>query len=190
MKRLLLLLFCGLSIFLLGGCQAAGRGKSGVDVLIEGGGEFPQSLVGTWRADKNYWEIVFGPNGTISSAVTAPGGIRMKPGQTTVVPMKLGGKGVYEPGQWMVHYIPANRELTVKISLENFRAELGEDILEGKSTDVLSGKVSEDGKVWLVDWTSFPDYVARTKKYPEFRMTEDPNYGITDSVTFRKVQIE
>lgn len=187
MKRLLV---CCLYVVLLIGCQSAGRSKSGVDVLIEGGGEFPQSLVGTWRADEDGWEIVFEPNGTISSAVITLGRVRMRPGEVTIVPMRLGGKGVYEPGQWLVHYVPISRELTVKISLKNLRAEFGGDVLEGKSTDILSGKVSEDDNVWPVEWTSFPDYIARTKKYPEFRMTGDPNYGITYSMTFKKVQIE
>ncbi len=187
MKRLLV---CCLYVVLLIGCQSAGRSKSGVDVFIEGGGEFPQSLAGTWRSDKHYWQIVFEPDGSISSAVITLGGVRMKPGEITTVPMKRGGKGIYKPGQWLVHYIPTSRELTVKISLENFHAELGNDILEGKSTDIFIGKVSEDGKVWLVDWTSFPDYTAHTAKYPDFKMYEDPNYVVPKALVFEKVVTE
>ncbi|MHC4098864.1 MAG: hypothetical protein ACYSU3_22755 [Planctomycetota bacterium] len=64
MQRLLVLLFCGLSVFQLGGCQGP---KSDVDVIIEGSGEFPEFLVGGWKADKDGWEFVFEPDGTISN---------------------------------------------------------------------------------------------------------------------------
>ncbi len=189
MKRLLVLLGC--AVLLLSGCQELGRDKKrAVEVIIEGGGEFPQFLVGRWKADKQSWEFVFEPDGTISSAVIALGRVRIRPGQVTTIPMRGGGKGIFEPGQWTVHYAPASRELMVEISLKNFYAELGKDVLEGKSTDVFIGTISEDGKSWHVDWIGFPDYMAHTAKYPSFKMTEDPNYGILKTLTFEKVTEE
>ena len=191
MRRLLILLVCGLSVLLLlSGCQGSAACKSGVDVIIEGGGEFPQFLVGKWKADKDGWEFVFEPDGTISSAVISLGRIRMKPGELTVIPMKMGGKGIFEPGEWMVHYAPAGRELTVKISLKNFYIELGKDVLEGESKDIFTGPISQDSKFWQVDWTSFPDYVAHTAEYPDFQMSEDPNYGISKTLIFERVTEE
>jgi len=104
--------------------------------------------------------------------------------------MKKGGKGVFEPGEWRVHYAPAARDLTVEISLKNFYAELGEAVLKGKSLDIFAGPISQDGHVWQVDWTSFPDYVAHRPGYPKFPMSEDPNYGISKAIIFEKVTPE
>ena len=86
-----LVVFAGFAVLLLGlwGCQNA---HSGVEVIIEGGGEFPEFLVGVWKADKNGWEFVFEPDGSISSAVISFGRVRMKPGEVTTVPMKMGVK--------------------------------------------------------------------------------------------------
>ncbi|MHC4499923.1 MAG: hypothetical protein ACYS21_12505 [Planctomycetota bacterium] len=181
-----LVVFVGCVVFLLAstGCRSNDRG---IEVIVEGGGKFPQSLVGIWRADKEGWEFVFEPDGTISSAVISLGRVRMRPGQITTVPMKLGGKGVFEPGEWFVHYAPAHRELTVKIALENVRIGLARPVLDGSSEDVFVGRVSEDGKSWHVDWTSFFNYVAHTDEYPDFVMSEDPNYGILKTLNFEKV---
>jgi len=190
MQRLLLLLFCGFSVCQFGGCQSPPGNKSGVEVIIEGGGEFPESLVGVWKADKDGWEFVFEPDGTLSSVVVSLGRVRMKPGEVTTVPMKMGGKGIYEPGEWVVHYVPTVRELMVRISLKNLYVKVGESVLEGKSTDVFAGPVIQDGKVWQVEWTSFPDYVAHTAENPNFRMSEDPDYGLSKSLIFEKVTEE
>jgi hypothetical protein len=184
-----LVVFVGFLVIMsgLGGCQNA---NSGIEVIIEGGGEFPESLAGVWRADKNGWEFVFEPDGKISSAVITLGRVRMKPGEVTTVPMKMGGKGIYEPGEWMLYYIPVDRELMVKISLKNFHVELGKDSLEGKSTDIFNGPVSKDGKLWQVNWTSYFDYVAHTSQHPDFIITEDPNRGISQTLIFQKVTEE
>lgn len=184
-----LLVFTGFVVLLsvLVGCQTAHRG---IEVIIEGGGEFPESLAGVWKADKKGWEFVFEPDGTISSAVITMGRIRMKPGEVTTVPMKMGGKGVYEPGEWIVYYAPVGRELMVQISLKNFYVELGENSLEGKSTDIFNGPISQDGKLWQANWTSYFDYVAHTTEYPDFPMSEDPNIGISQILIFEKVPEE
>jgi len=185
MKQLLVL--AGFAVLLSGlaGCQDPNKG---IEVIIEGGGEFPEFLVGKWRADRDGWEFVFEPDGTISSAVISLGRVRMKPGEITTVPMKMGGKGVFEPDEWMVHYAPVGRELMVKISLKNFYVELGKGALEGKSTDIFAGPISQDGKVWQVDWTSFPDYTAHTAEHPNFNLSERTDSGITKSLVFEKVE--
>ena len=151
-----LVIFLGSSIFILGlmGCQGLSQAdlpKSDVDVIVEGGEEFPETLAGTWKANEQGWEIVFEPNGVISSAVHTLGRIRMKPNQVTKMPMKGQGEGVFECGVWTVYYKPDNRELTVEIVVENFRAELGSGLLEGSSLDVFIGPVSEDGNTWWAE---------------------------------------
>ena len=190
MKQLLVLVGCAVLLSVIGGCQSTAGNTSGVDVIIEGGGEFPEFIVGKWKADKDGWEFVFEPDGTISSAVISLGRVRMKPGEATTVPMKMGGKGIFEPGEWMVHYAPAGRELMVRITLKNLYVEMGENVLEGKSTDIFAGPVLQDDKVWPVEWTNFPDYVAHTAEHPDFRMSEDPDYGLSKTLIFEKVTEE
>ena len=190
MKRLLLLLVCCLFVPLFNGCQNSGANKSGVQVIIEDDGQFPEFLAGRWRANTDGWEIVFEPDGTISSAVITLGRVRIKPGQVTTIPMKMGGKGVFEPGEWMVYYVPSDQELTVKISLKNCYIELGKGVLEGKSTDIFVGKVSENDRFWEAEWASFPDYTAHTDVYPNFHLTEDPNTGNFKTLVFEKVEEE
>lgn len=187
MKQLLMLAGCAAVLAGLVGCQNAHRG---IEVIIEGDGEFPESLAGVWKSDEDGWEFVFEPDGRLSSAVISLGRVRMKPGEITTVPMKMGGKGVFEPGEWIVHYFPAGQELMVEITLKNLYVELGEDSLEGKSTDIFAGPIIQEGKVWQVEWTSFIDYVAHTAENPNVPMSDDPNSGFSKTLIFEKVTEE
>ena len=177
------------------GCQNADSGfkdvETGVDVVIEGGGKFPEEFAGRWKVEgKSGWEITFTPDGSISSAVIPLGRVKLEPGKTTTIPMVMDRKSVFYPGQWIVNYDPQDSSLMVTITLEYFRAELGEAILEGKSVDVLDGliTVSDDSKSWQVVWMSFPDYTAHTAKYPDFRMTEGDSPATTKTLKFVKVE--
>ena len=185
--RYLRLWICGLLILpVMGGCTSfvqSERNKAGV--TVEEGGKFPEFLAGRWKSNKDGWQIVFEKDGTISSIVHTLGRVRIKAGQATTVPMKKGGKGVFEPGKWTVNYVPSSRELTVSIALKKAYIEVGDNILKCKSTDVFTGKVSEDGKTWDVAWMSFPDYTARSSKQPEARIA--PTYGLSHSLAFEKV---
>jgi hypothetical protein len=64
---------------------------------------------------------------------------------------------------------------------------MGDNILEGKSTDTFVGPVSEDGETWQAEWTSFPQYTAHTPEHPNFDMSSDQLYGISKQLTFTKV---
>ncbi len=187
MKQVTLLLLCGLSLSAWSGCRGPVESQPAVEVTIDGGGQFPDSLVGTWKADSGGWEIVFKPNGTISSAVVSLGRVRMKPGQVTTVPMKLGGKGVFEAGPWAVQYSPERRELLVEIAIASFRVELGINVLKGRTLDIFTGSVSADGRSWWANRYNFPEYVADTKKYRDHKLTVDPNDHPPEELLFRKV---
>ena len=116
MKQLLVLAGCAVFLSGLASCQKPAQTTppvGSVEVIIEGGGEFPQFLVGIWQVDKHGWEIVFEPDGTISSAIHTIGGVGVKPGQVTT-----GGKSVFEAGKWLVKYTPESRELLVQIVLK------------------------------------------------------------------------
>ena len=187
MKRIVPPLLFGLSILPYGGCQGSAERPPAVEVVIDGDGQFPDFLVGTWRADSDGWEIVFEPNGTISSAVVSLGRVRMKPGQVTTVPMKLGGKGVFEAGPWAVQYSPERRQLVVEIAIASFRVELGDSVVKGRTLNIFAGSVSADGRTWWANRFSFPEYVADTKKYRDYRLTVDPNGDPPEELLFQKV---
>jgi hypothetical protein len=101
--------------------------------------------------------------------------------------MKMGGKGIFEPGDWMVHYNTAKEELTVKISLKHFYVELGKGTLDGKATDIFAGPISQEDNVWLADWNGFPEYTAHTSEHPDFILTDGSGFGMTKSLVFEKV---
>ncbi len=187
MKKLFVLSICGLSVFLLGSCRSSGGNKSGVEVIIDGDGQFPAFLVGRWKADKGVWEIVFEPDGAISSAVVSLGRVRMKPGQVTTTNMILGGKGLFEPGQWTVQYSQEKRELIVEIAIEHFHVELGDKVVQGRTRDFFVGLVSSDGQLWWTDRFSFPEYIVDTKKYPNYKLPFNHDDNPRESLIFQKV---
>jgi hypothetical protein len=187
MRRLAAALLCGLFVSLLSGCHNPAAGQSGVEVIVDGDGHFPAFLVGTWKADSGGWEFVFEPNGTISSAVVSLGRVRLKPGQVTIVPMQLGGKGVFEPGPWAVQYSHKQRELIVDITIKHFRVEFGDGVLEGSTHDVFAGSVSEDGRLWWAERFSRPRYIADTKKYHNRKLAVPPSDEPREGLLFQKV---
>jgi len=187
MNRLLILLVYGFVLLLPIGCRSPSENSSSVKVIIDGGGQFPKSLVGRWKADEGGWEFVLEQDGTISSAVISLGRVRLRPGQTTIVPMKLGGEGVFKPGPWTVQYSYETRELVVEITIEEFRVELGEDTLQGKSRDFFIGQISEDNQFWLVDRFSFPEYSVDTNEYRNYTLPIDPNQTPPESLVFQRV---
>jgi hypothetical protein len=187
MRRLAAALLCGLFVSLLPGCHNPIPKQSGVEVIVDGDGRFPEFLAGTWKADSGGWEFVIEPNGAISSAVVSLGRVRLKPGQVTTVPMQLGGKGVFEPGLWAVQYSHKQRELIVDITIKHFRVELGDSVLKGSTHDVFAGSVSEDGRLWWAQRFSRPRYIADTKKYHNRKLTVPPSDEPREGLLFRKV---
>ena len=173
-------------LFVGGGCQKPTQKL--VEVLIEGDGQFPPELVGTWKADgKSGWEIVFEPNGSIASAVIPLGKTRLVPGEKTIVPMKMEGKSVYKPGQWTVQYSPADNMLFVEIVLENFHIEIGDGYIDGNSRNIVAGVVDMENEQWNTVWTLFRKAIANTPKTPNFDLSTHPEYGESKDIVFHKV---
>ena len=188
MVRIWVLWCCVFFGLILTGCQ--GASDSDVGVSIEKKSDFPQFLVGTWKANKDNWEFVFEPDGTISSAVIDLGATRIKPGQITTIPLKAGGKGVFEAGECIVDYDSAERVLTVRLSLENFRMEMGPSALEGSSMNIFVGRIDDDSSnIWYADWTGMPDYTIHTPERPNFKLStdEEKTYGRQATLIFEKV---
>ena len=182
-RRMFLLVVTAFAFICLSGCQYFSRNKSGVEVVIEGDGEFPDFLVGTWKADKGGWEITFEPTGNISSIVHNFGRRRLKPGEINDRPTRFGGKSVYEPGQWVVHYSPKSNELMVEIVIKHFMIEMKGGALKAKITDMLVGPVSEEQ--WQAEWFNFPEYTAFIPEPHELPV--DFNNNPKESLIFKKI---
>ncbi|UCC98854.1 MAG: hypothetical protein JSW66_02965 [Phycisphaerales bacterium] len=187
MKRIAILFVCSLFASLLYGCHNHAGNEGGVEVIIEGGRSFPDFLVGTWKAERGGWEFVFEPDGTISSAVVSLGRVRLKPGQVTTVPMQLDGEGVFRPGPWAVQYSYEQRELIVDIKIEDFRIELGEGVVKGRTQDIFVGSISGDGRLWWAERFSYPEYIADTKKYPNHKLDVEHSDTPREGLLFQKV---
>ena len=188
MKQIVVLAGCAVILSMLAGCQKPAQTTppiSGVEVIIEGGGEFPQFLVGIWKADKGGWEFVFERDGTISSAVIGSGIIRVTPSErVATIPLKHGGKAVYELGQWTVQYSPDDRELTVEVVVEHYSLDMVSFGMEGHSTDWFIGPVSEDSQIWQAEWFTFRKSAAWGPEPLEFHF--DPNDNPVGTLVFRK----
>jgi len=184
-------LMCIFVMSSLTGCQPQKHADAtavGVKVIIEEGGPFPQSLAGTWKAQgSSGWEFVFEPDGTISSLVYNFGLVRLKSGQVTEVPMKQKGKGVFKPGLWTVQYSHRTNELSVEIVLDHFRAQRGDDVVEGSSTDLLIGPITIDSQQWEPQWFSFPKYTVTTDGYNNYELPVDYNDNPRATLIFEKI---
>ncbi len=156
-------------------------------VVVEGGGRFPSALAGTWRADRDGWELVIEPNGQISSAVISLGRVRITPRQSKTLPTEGGGTGNFEPGPWTVHYDPQTKNLTVKIVMSHVHVGMAEAVLEGASTDTFAGPIMPADNVWQVQWTNFSDYLLTMPDGSVTEMATDETYGETHPLTFERV---
>jgi hypothetical protein len=175
----------GVAAMLIGGCrQPLQHQADPVQVIVEGDGEFPNSLAGRWKARQHGWEFQIEPNGRISSAILGLGHVRVVPGTTTTRPTKSGSQAVFTPGPWTVHYVPSTRELTVRITMDHVRVEMAGNLLEGSSTDTFVGSVAPTNRTWQTQWTTFARYVAHTPDGAATDLSTDPTYGETKTLVF------
>ncbi|HIJ71953.1 MAG TPA: hypothetical protein HPP87_11415 [Planctomycetes bacterium] len=159
MKRLV---FISLTfLIVLSACQETGqyvKTPGNLEVVVEDGAEFPEFLVGKWEADKDGWAFIFEPDGKIFVARISMGRTEIVPGKVKILPTHGGGQATYVPGDWSVIYSPAYRELTVDLVMNFVRVEMGDQALQGKERNIISGTVSEDGKLWRTVVSNFPEY--------------------------------
>lgn len=133
----------------LSGCQ---RGSRGMEVTLDGKGGFPSELAGTWKTQDAKWEIAFLGDGSIREALIPLGGVRLRPGQTLRFDIPdWQGKAEYVPGVWKVFYAEELRELTVYLEIKHLYNDVGNHAIEGNNTDILSGTLSADMRVWTAD---------------------------------------
>ncbi len=183
MKRSVVIMACVSLMLGIVGCQQNAQSPKGPSKanVAAGGGEFPKSLAGTWECAEEGLEIVLEPNGVIASAIMPFGKLQMRSGETIEINRpEVKYKAVFEAGAWSVNYEPATGELTVELSLAHYRAEIADNVLEGETRDIFSGKVSQDAGIWEAEWFSF-----HTAKDLDF-LAMDPTNSTMPDVIFRK----
>lgn len=185
MRKLTILLL--LVIVFIGGCQKTAQ-QEPVEVIIDGDGQFPTELVGTWTSEgKTGWEITFAEDGSISKVLVSLGKFEVIPGQTTVVSMKKGKKSVITPGQWLVQYSPAESALFVEIVLDSFHIEVGDGTIDGSSRSLFAGTVDLEANQWSTTWVLFREAIANTPEISNFDLSTNQDYGEAKQVVFNKV---
>lgn len=189
MKRQGLMVFLGviLLLFVVSCTPQASRQKN-LYVTIEDGTPFPEYLVGTWRQDdKIEREFVFTSDGRLESIVFGLGLVRLQPGEILHLPLKNGGKGVYVPGKWDVTYDNKSRQLGIQITIDSFKMQVGQQIIEGKTTELFIGTISEDGTCWTADYISYPEYYATTEDGLKHRLM-DGEEMMEETIVFKKIK--
>ena len=186
MNRTLWILCCVFFLSLIGCQETEKKPDKDVEVTIEGIGPGPKFLAGIWTADRDGWKFVFEEDGTIGGIIHTIGRVALKPGQVKKVPLKRGGEGIYKSGKWTVNYDTDLRELFVGIELDHFKAEIVQNVVEGRSTDIFVGPVSEDGRVWEAEWYSYPEYYVTTGEYNHYKLPVDPNENPKGVLVFTK----
>lgn len=152
------------------------------EVIVEGGGQFPDFLVGKWKGDKNQWGIAFASDGSISEVRIALGFARLVPSQKTVLPTKGGGEAVYIPGDWTVVYMPETRELAVRIIVNYIRIEMGPKELVGKREYMIEGIVNEEGNIWKTVISDYPEFELLPTKPGFLPFTSEVVFGKTKTL--------
>lgn len=184
MKKIWFMLVClSATALTLTGC-GGGSDNEGVKAAVEGGGSFPEFLVGTWIADiqggGGQWRFVFTPDGRVSEVVEIWQEV-LHPNQTTDFNMPDGPSHI-TAGDFFVEYRPAKRELAVRIDLKDIHILFyGAFVLDANSSDYFTGPVSEDGNTWTAERISIFSFSD---------LPQDPNNLSPDEepVVFKKVQ--
>jgi hypothetical protein len=155
MKQLVVLAGCAVVLAGLVGCQNDNRD---VEVIIDGDGQFPESVVGVWEADtaEGKWAFKFERDGSILKIRHAfAGEVNLREGGIYLEGPDPGTYALFVMGPCEAEYDANTRELSVKIILEHYVMKLPQGTLEGKCHDYFQGPVSEDGKVWKADWKNY-----------------------------------
>ena len=169
------------------GCgRSQSRNVEPVVVLTEDGSPFPAALAGRWKSDRHGWEFVIEPDGRIAETVIGLGRVTILPGQTATVMTRTNEQAVFTPGSWVVHYDPTGSMLTVKITMDHIRVPMGDNTLEGSSTDTFTGFISPTMDTWQAQWTAFTRYKGLTSEGKTVDLATDETYGEAQTLIFTK----
>ena len=191
MKYVRGVLLCSLFLFGVLGCE------SPWPVLGPNGRPALEDIAGTWQAEDSPWKIVLTPQGTVESAFMEFGRMEIKPQSTEHLQGWRGEPGVINVGSCPVSFDPKTGELTVEIVLDYFSMAMGNQLLQGRSTEVFRGPVSPDGLTWqATQYTGLDAFVlerdpndpANPEKFREIApLDTNPNVP-ADELIFKKLQ--
>ncbi len=168
----------GFVLVFLAGCGAPGSKSTG-----QGKPVFPPEVAGIWQAADEPWVIEISPEGKVIMAVIPMTETEVKPNEMSMLEMADGNVSTVEMGDCPLEYDPLKRELTVTITVKAIHMRFYEQGVDGNSTDIFSGRVSEDGKRWQADWMTFFDYGPR---FPQNK--DDPGDVFMGPILFYKVK--
>jgi len=175
MRKRLLLIVCLVVLAGFVGCVDSNRG---IEPIIEGEGQFPEFLVGTWRPDESRWVFLFEPDGRISK-MTHHCGMEFEVAEGGLVEQWRDDiEAMYALGPCEARYNPKTRELSVRVVIEHMVIEFPNGVMEGNFHDELTGPVSEDGMRWNAAWVS----VGEVDGFG----SDDPNTVSAKQLTFTK----
>jgi hypothetical protein len=168
-------LFAGLlaaAAMLLAGCQSG-------NTRNEQGGIYGD-MAGLWKADGSKKFIEINEQGQlVSFSNTAGLKVLVSEGGISATGPEGAGTLTMILGSTPVEYDIANRTLIITINIDEYRIEIPGGRITGKITEVLEGKISDDGTTWLVDHLTettidgAPDATGIQKETFLFRKTEE-----------------
>ena len=178
MKQLSVWGLCLFVVIGLCGCSEPGAGPEGITKSSE---KFPEFLTGTWKADASKWQVTFGDNGKVISAINTAGMSLVMADGGLIQPGKTEGSFLYFTyGPCWAEYEPKTRLLSVTITIEDMRMEFPQGALDGSMKYQLAGEVSEDAKGWRAT-------VSEHIKVVGLEDT-DPNAAASENLLFRRVE--
>ena len=149
----------GLVLMFLAGCGgSAGKSAGQSQPFFP---LFPSEVAGIWQAADEPWVIEISPEGKVIMAVIPMTQTEVKPNEISKLEMADGNTSTVEMGDCPLEYDMMTRQLTVTITVKAIHMEFAGEGIDGNSTDIFSGRVSEDGKEWQADWMTFFDYGPR-----------------------------
>jgi hypothetical protein len=180
MKRISWVLVACCLMLCLAGCQKTQKQKAEkLSVEIKNGTTFPQELAGTWICVENKWEIIIEKDGALTWALYPMGSVWIEPDKTLEVPMKMDRTSIYASGPWKAVYDQKSSILSVEIAVPFFEIAMGDDTVNGYSTDTFIGPVDIQKGVWEAKWVSNASYIVNTKELKDHHLAdEDPDKGM------------
>jgi hypothetical protein len=156
MKKIILLVT--ISFIFFAGCQSSNQNITSNKISVEGGGKFPKYLVGTWKSDRNVWQIEFGKKGEIVSLVYIFWNEKIYLNQGYIY-----DEGKYEKDAFAYFllgpcngtYNPISRKLKVNLNMEEYTISMSAGTIRGHSEDYMEGIVSKGGLTWDAEWREY-----------------------------------
>jgi hypothetical protein len=155
MKNLSTIVVCCVGFLMLVGCEKASvQGKS----KIEQRNRFPEIMVGRWEGGttKSTWAFEFQPDGTILKMHHAMAGeVDLTQDGAYIVTDNPPISTEFYLAPCQAEYDPATNEVSIEVFMGYYKIQVYETVLEGNSTDIFKGPLSQDGKTWNAYWLDY-----------------------------------